>query len=193
MTEFGLILPTLVLLGCCGLELANYIITKMRVSQVALQIADNAARMGDQVNGVKVVSEANLQEVYTGGKLQAGGLDLQANGRVIISSLEPMTNPNSTPPRYKIQWQRCYGDQTVASTYGVQGATDLSGMGLENRQVTAQDYEATMFVEIYYVYRPLISNFYKPRTFIREIATMAIRDPRTLGVMPTNTGAAATC
>ncbi|WP_375403266.1 pilus assembly protein [uncultured Sphingomonas sp.] len=194
MTEFGLVLPVLVLLSCYGLELANYVITKMQVSQVALQIADNASRMGDAVQGVKTVSEANIAETFIGGQLQAGRLDLQNKGRIIVSSLEPMTNPNSTSaPRFRIRWQRCSGVLTNASSYGLQGATDLVGMGPADRQVTAQDYEATMFVEVVYRYTPLFSADYVPNATIKEFATMAVRDPRTLGVVPTSTGTAATC
>lgn len=194
MTEFGLVLPILIILGCSGLEIANFVITKMRISQVALQLADNASRMGDAVQGIKTVSESNISEVFTGGNLQASTLNLRTKGRVILSSLEPMTNPNSTTdPRYTIRWQRCYGTQSHASGHGVQGATNLTGIGAANRKVTAQDYEATMFVEVFYAYTPLFTPLFAPAASITEIAAMAVRDPRTLGVQPTSTGTSATC
>ena len=195
LIEFGLALPVLMVLCCSGLELVNYIVTKLRISQVALQVADNASRMGAAVNGVKTVTEANIAETFIGGKLQAGNLDLLTNGRIILSSLEPKTNPNTTPPKYKIQWQRCYGNQiTHASTYGVQGDTDMDGMGPATRQVVAQANDAVMYVEVYYKYDPLFSLvFPASQSNMVEIAAMAVRDPRSLGVLPTSSGTVASC
>lgn len=185
LTEFALGLPVLTLVSFTGLEYANYITTKMRVSQIALQIADNASRMGDQVNDSKVVSEANVNETFVGGNLQSGMLNLQANGRVILSSLEPRVSPNTTPPKYVIRWQRCYGAKVHASSYGLQGPAQLDGMGPPGRQITAQDHNATMFVEVFYYYTPLISARLAPEPVMREIASMAVRDSRALGGVPT--------
>ncbi len=186
LTEFALGLPLLLLLGLTGSELANWIITKMRVSQMALQIADNASRMGDGSSaGSKSVSETDINEVFTGGELQSGGLDLATNGRAILSDLEP-TDTSDPPTKFKIQWQRCYGSQNHTSLYGVQGATNLAGIGPTGAQVSAQTRNATMFVEVYYSYKPLFSASIVPSTTFDEVASMAVRDQRTLSVMPTN-------
>lgn len=186
LSEFALVLPLLVLLCCTGLELANYVTVRMRVAQVALQLADNAARMGDAVQGVRTVSSANIAETFTGGDLQAGDLDLEANGRVILSSLEPRTSPNTaTAPRYRIRWQRCHGDLPAASSWGREGDSNLTGMGPAGRQVTAPDYDATMFVELRYRYRPFFpAAFPADRLEMTDTAAMTVRDPRVLGVAP---------
>jgi len=186
LTEFALSLPLLMLVGVTGAEYANWIITKMRVSQIALQIADNASRMGDGSSaGTKSVSETDINETFTGGQLQSSNLALATQGRVILSDLEP-TDTSDSPTRFKIQWQRCYGAQTHPSAYGVQGATNLTGIGPTGGQVTAQSRNATMFVEVYYAYKPLFSASIAPSRSFDEVASMAVRDQRSLSVMPTN-------
>jgi Flp pilus assembly protein TadG len=186
LTEFALSLPLVLFLGLTGAEYANWIITKMRVSQIALQIADNASRMGDGSSaGAKTVSETDINETFTGGQLQSSNLALATQARVILSDLEP-TDTSASPTAFKIQWQRCYGAQTHPSGYGVQGATNLAGIGPTGSQVTAQPRNATMFVEVFYVYKPLFSAAIAPsRTFV-EVASMAVRDQRNLNIMPTN-------
>jgi len=46
-TELALTMP-LILAGLGGVELANYGVTIMRVNQLAVQVADNASRIGDE-------------------------------------------------------------------------------------------------------------------------------------------------
>lgn len=43
--EFALAIPLLVLLTFGGLELANLVLTHMRISQIAITVADNAGRV----------------------------------------------------------------------------------------------------------------------------------------------------
>lgn len=180
MIEFAYVLPIVVLMSLTGAELTNYITVKMRMSQIALSIADNAARMGNGTSlAAKTITEADVNDVFTGAQMTSGGLDLTTNGRVILSDLEPSASPN-TAGTYKIKWQRCFGAKTHASTYGNAGAINLPGMGPAGRQITAQDDNATMFVELYYVYKPLLKAIWAPDTSMVEIASMAVRDRRDL-------------
>lgn len=191
MLEFAFTLPILLTMSLVGAELTNYITVKMRMSQLALSIADNAARMGNGTSlSAKTITEADINDVFIGAGFVSTGLNLASNGRVILSDLEPTSMPN-TAGTYKIRWQRCFGQQTHASTYGVAGATKLTGMGPAGRQVTAQDDNATMFVELYYVYQPLIKIGWAPTTTLTEIASMAVRDRRDLSDDNTS-GSAAT-
>jgi hypothetical protein len=191
LLEFAFMLPIVVLMTLGGAELANYTTTRMRVSQLALHIADNAARMGNGPQmAAKTITETDIADVFIGAQLQSGGLKLRENGRVILSDLEPVASPNTTN-KYKIGWQRCYGEKTHPSTYGNQGDTDLTGMGPDDQRITAQDDNATMFVEVYYVYKPLVADKYVPSQTMVEIASMPVRDRRNLttGITgtPTNT------
>jgi hypothetical protein len=67
-------------------------------------------------------------------------------------------------------------------------------MGGTNK-VTPQPKSATMFVEVYYVYKPLFTKVVLPSTTFDETASMAVRDQRVVGVAPTavNGTTAATC
>jgi hypothetical protein len=189
MTEFALALPVFLALAMSGAELTNYITTHMRVSQIALHLADHSARMGSgTLLSAKTVTETHVNDVLTGAGLQAGNLDLYPNGRVIISSLEPVANPNPTQ-RYRIRWQRCRGSLARTSSYGVAGATNLTGMGPAGRQVTVPDSGATMFVEVVYRYRPIIASPYTSDIDIRHIASMIVRDRRDLSTIYNTEGA----
>ncbi len=189
LTEFALALPVFLTMTLVGAELTNYITTKMRISQVALHLADHAARMGSgTVLSSKMVSETHINDVLTGAGLQAGNLGLYANGRVILSSLEPVANPN-TNNRFKITWQRCQGSLSKSSSYGKAGDTNLKGIGPSDRQVTTPDGSATMFVEVVYRYQPILPNSLIPDPEMREIASMVVRDRRDLTQIYNHEGA----
>lgn len=181
LLEFAFSLPILLTMSLTGAELTNYIATKMRVSQMALQLADNAARigLGSQLEAKKI-SEADINDLLTGAQLQSGELNLKANGRVILSDIEP-TAAGAT--RYKIGWQRCYGDKdSYVPAYPPLGdsKTDMPGIGPAGRQTIAPDGGAAMFVEVYYEYKPLVQSALAPSTKMVEIASMMVRDRRDL-------------
>lgn len=192
LLEFAFVFPVLLTLALTGSEITNFVITKMQVSQLALMIADNAARMGTgSPLAAKTISELDINDVMVGANLQSGSLDLRNNGRVILSDVEQ--DPVNAG-KYMIKWQRCYGLKTHASTYGTAPSSNLTGMGPTGRQVGAQTSNATMFVEVYYVYKPLVSAALVPSTTLTEIASMAVRERRDLsGVVVTSGVIASTC
>lgn len=185
LIEFAYGLPVFMALMLSGSEMVNYITTKMRISQVALHIADHTARMGSAtVLSAKTISETQINDVLTGAGLQAGKLDLYTHGRVVVTNLEPMANPN-TSDRYKVTWQRCSGAATYPSnTYGSTGQTNMTGIGPAGRQVKSPDGNATMFVEVRYVYRPLVAGRFVSANLlnITETASMTVRERRDLTV-----------
>ena len=195
MTEFALVLPVILLLGMTGAEMVNYATTKMRMSQIALQVADNASRMGvGTVAGPKSISETNIKDVFTGAQLQSGSLNMLTNAKIILSDLEIDTvNSTQATTKYMIKWQRCYGNKAHASSYGIAppdtgnpnhytslNYNNLAGIGPPNQQVTTQSGNATMFVEVYYVYKPLFTSKFLPSATFDETASMAVRDQRDL-------------
>ena len=179
LLEFAFILPIFLLLSLTGAELTNYVITRMRVSQLALHLADNAARLGSGSQlQAKTISETDINDLLVGTGLQSGELDLYGRGRVVITSLEPFDNPNGSG-RFKVGWQRCRGNKTYDSPYKRNGVTSFEGgYGPPGRLVTAPDYGATMFVEVYYEYQPLVKTSLSPSTTMTEIASMVVRDRR---------------
>lgn len=180
LIEFAFAMPILMVLGLTGAELTHYITTRMRVSQIALHLADNSARIGTGSQlAPKTITETDINDLLTGAGLQAAELDLYANGRVVISSVEPVAKPNSSN-RFKIAWQRCRGAHGYVPQYGEQGDTGLLGVGPVGQQVTAPDNGAAMFVEVAYRYQPLIDGNLAPDLEIREVASMLVRDSRDL-------------
>lgn len=181
LLEFAFMLPIMLSLSLAGAELTNYITVRMRVSQLALHIADNASRIGTGAQlQVKTINEAHINDLFVGANYQSGSLDLKTNGRVILSSLEPMANPN-TSKKYKIRWQRCYGNQTYVGRYDTV-KTNIDGMGNPGRLVTTPDGGQTMFVELVYKYKPLVGADmvaeFIPSLTIVEHASMLVRDSR---------------
>lgn len=183
LMEFALALPVFLFMGCGGAELANYVTTKMRVSQAALHLADHAARMGTgTLLAAKTINETQINDVLTGAGLQAGELDLYANGRVIITNIEPMANPN-TNNQYKVTWQRCRGSATLPLEY-TNGQTNIQdGVGPANQKVGAPNGSATIYVKILYNYKPLFAqSFISGLAPISDTASMTIRERRDLTV-----------
>lgn len=181
LVEFAYSLPLLTTVGLYGAELANYATVKMRISQTALKVADTSSRIGE--NGVLQdikIYESDINDVFTGAEYADRDLDVEDNGRIILSSL----TQNSDGGQW-IQWQRCTGNLSYSSSYGAEddGATGTSfpGMGPSGEEITAAAGTAVMFVEIAYTYQPLFSNAWIPGpSQITAIAAFNVRDDRDL-------------
>lgn len=179
--EMALGLPLVLMLGLWGAELGNLAITHMRVSQIAMQLADNGSRVGDisLLESLRVY-ESDINDILKGAEIQSGNLDLFAHGRVVISSLEVV--PGTASTQY-IHWQRCKGTRVFQSAYGPEGTGmdgSLDGMGLPGSEVTAAEGDAVIFVEVEYAYQPLVSTRFVPNSVIRTTATFNVRDDRDL-------------
>lgn len=181
LVEFAYVAPILLMLAMAGAELTNFALTQMRISQLAISLADNASRARQFVSGAAPrFREHDARQVFQGAQLQSGGLDIQANGRIVLSSLEQ----NLTGGQW-IHWQRCYGAKTqYAPQYGRQGTgavgNSYPGMGPSSNRVTAEQNFAVMYVEIAYEYKPLVFTSIVPRQTIRKNAAMFVRDDRDL-------------
>ena len=181
MTEFALSLPLLLTAGLWGTETANFALVNMRVSQTAMHLADNGSRIGDTSTlSNRKIYERDIDDLLIGSNLQAGpSLDFYEHGRVIISSLEV---DEDTSNQY-IHWQRCLGKMPWTSHYGVAGdglTTGLPGIGPAGEEVQAMDGGAVIFVEVAYVYQPLISSRFLGSRTITTTASFTVRDSRDL-------------
>ncbi len=180
LTEFALTAPIFLTLGLLGLDTANYVITHMRISQVALHVADNASRVGElNVLVARKVHEADINDVMIGAAHYAGGLDLATHGRIILSSLER----NSDGGQW-IHWQRCFGQKVHASTFGEAGdgatGTALAGLGTPGNLITASSGDAVMFVEVAYDYQAISPFSVLDGREISYTGSYVVRDPRDL-------------
>lgn len=192
LTEFALSLPFLMMIGLGGSELAHNIVMRKRLGEMALMVADNAARMGTSVGGSsKQVSERDINEVFLGAQIASGQMNLQGNGRVILYSLEQ----NASGGQW-IHWGRCYGNATLTPGFTVgTGATGTSyaGMSVGGTTVTAAATTAVMVVEAVYDYQPIlplaIASYGNQR--FRTEAALTVRDARDLTQVYPSTGVTA--
>ena len=157
LIEFAFSLPILLALTFGGLETANYALAHLRVSQIAMTVADNAGRVDTTID------ESHIYEVFAGAELVGEAIDFETNGRVVLSSLQP-NNLSGSDEGQMINWQRCMGQLTATTpAYGVEddgrtNSTLASGMGPAGNQITSADGTAVMFVEVTYTYQPVVAN-----------------------------------
>lgn len=181
LTEFALAAPLVMTAGLWGVESAHRAVVQMRISQIAVLVADNASRVGENsLLGETRLYETDLNDVLYGAHVQAGNFDLYKHGRVILSSLEVV--PGTDDQQY-IHWQRCKGELVHTSSYGHAGdglMSAIPGMGPPGEEIIAFDGEAVMFVEVVYDYQPLISQAFTHADKITATAAFNVRDNRDL-------------
>lgn len=207
MIEFALGTPLLVLAGLWGVELTNLAIANQRVSQIALELADNASRVGlySAQNSVQI-READVNDVLQAVRARGEAIALGTRGRVILSSLEH----DGTAQR--IHWQRCFGERRGTGYDSSYGTTSITagtstkntdagtlmpnGMGEPGAKVNAPANSGVMFVEINYEYRPLVGDgwFAAPQR-LHYTASFIVRDNRDFAQIynPSPTATRATC
>ena len=186
--EFALAFPILLTAGLTAVDVTNMAVVHMKVSQIALNLADNMSRMGTNNSlSSQQVREIDVNDAFEAVRDQGQGIRLVNNGRVILSSLE---NASGTQ---RIHWQRCIGLKsgtgydssygTTAATDGIdattanQGPTASSGMGDSGSEVTAPLGSGVMFVEVNYLHTPYF-RFVFGQTRIHYIASFIVRDTR---------------
>lgn len=184
LTEFAVVAPIFLTLGMFGFEVSNMATTKMRVSQIALSLADNASRLGQTDNSAvtPTITEDDVAAVLNGALRQGQSIDLATNGRVILTSLE---YDDDTGKQY-IHWQRCVGAKDKDSAYGDENSKNglsgsaITGLGKGADKITALPGSAVMFVEVYYDYSHIFPSPYGTDNSFREEAAFIIRDDRNL-------------
>jgi hypothetical protein len=180
MVEFAFTAPIVLSMGMLGAETAFFAITHLRVSQVAMQVADNASRIGEMdLLAARRVFERDVNEVFVGAERYGANFRLYQHGRVILSSLQQNADGGQN-----IRWQRCRGAKSFTSSFGVEGAgatgTSFLGMGAAGNRITASPGTAVMFVEIAFDYQPLTPFSLIGNREIRYTAAFNIRDNRDL-------------
>jgi hypothetical protein len=180
LVEFAFATPLVLGMGMLGTETASLVIAHLQVSQIAMQVADNASRVGEvDVLTSKKVYERDIAETLIGAEKLGTGMNFFEQGRVIISSLQR----NAQGGQW-IAWQRCRGAKQHTSSFGVQGngatGTAFPGMGVPGRYITASSGTAVMFVEVAYDFdAPTPLSLFNGQE-IRYTAAFNIRDNRDL-------------
>ena len=195
MLEFAFSMPIVLSLGLLGVETSNYALMHLKVSQIALTLADNAARVG-MANSLnqQQLREVDMNDVLQATRLQGASIGLTTKGRVIVSSLENVQQTYDTVPVQRVHWQRCMGtksgtnfDSRVATspndgTDGTQsndGTLAPSGMGDAGSMVSAPSGSGVMFIEVNYQYTPIVGAWLvgSPPP-MRYVASFIVRDRR---------------
>jgi len=190
MLEFAFSAPLVLMIGLYGIETANQALVNLKVSQIALNLADNASRVGLINNAnIEQLREIDLNDVLEAARNQGSGIGLTANGRITLSSLE-----KDSDGVQRIHWQRCIGAKSGAnydSSYGTTtptAGTDTNasnagtlapdGMGDPGEKVQAPQNGGVMFVEINYDYKPVVGQWLFGPARIHYIASFVVRDDR---------------
>ncbi len=198
MVEFAVAMPVVLSMSSYGIELAYLNTVDMKLSEIALSLADNASRLGQTDNSAvtPTVTRNDIGEIMMGAREQGEAIELATKGRVILSSLE---RDAATGKQY-IHWQRCYGTAGHMSAYGNDSnrngltGTPLTGMGSGATKVTAtSNTSAVMFVEVYYSYTGLLGDLFVSDRVIKKEGAFLVRDERNLTPGITGTGTAYTC
>lgn len=167
--EFAFGAPLLLVVIMTGLEITNLAVSHMRVSQIAMTVADNSGRVSGSID------EANVYEVFAGADVIGRSLDFEDNGRVVLSSLEP-NGLTGGDAGQMVRWQRCWGELEVDPAYALQGAGASNavladGLGPDGNRIRSAANTAVMFVEVSYLYQPLVSTgFFDPPVIRYESA-----------------------
>ena len=204
MLEFAFTLPLVLAAGLYGAETANLAMVNLRISQVALSLADNASRVGVTPLATEQLREVDMNDVLQAARYQGTALNITTNGRIIVSSLENVQQAYDTSPVQRIHWQRCIGlkgsaagDAAYNSSYGTTaptagidnmqanaGTPQPNGMGDTGAPIMAPSGSGVVFVEVNYNYKPLISNYLiGTTTRIHYIASFIVRDNRDFSQM----------
>lgn len=191
LLEFAFGLPLVLGIGMYGVETANLALVNMRISQIALNLADNASRVGTASGSTQQLRETDISDIFQAIRLQGASIGLTTNGRVTLSSLEAPSGVQ------RIHWQRCIGvkaagyESTYDQTLGTidandgqdtatdnQGVAVPAGMGDGANKVLSPNNSGVMYVEIYYDYKPLIGSLFMTPAKMKYTASFIVRDNR---------------
>jgi Flp pilus assembly protein TadG len=195
LIEFGLALPVTFFMGAGGIEYANLARVHLLVSQITMNLADNASRVGlSSTLSATQLRETDVNDVFAGVRLQGAGIGLTTHGRVILSSLENVQQTYDSAAVERIHWQRCiglkggsgydssYGTTSTAAgttaTLANAGTTVSTGMGDTGYKVTATTGGGVMFVEVNYTYQPLFGTMFIANKLLHYTASFVVRDSR---------------
>jgi Flp pilus assembly protein TadG len=212
LLEFAFSLPIVLGIGAYGIEVSNMALVNLRISQIALNLADNASRVG-ATSGLSTqqLREVDVDDVLQAARYQGSSINLTTYGRITLSSLENVQESYDSAPVQRIHWQRCIGKKSGTnydSTYGTTttsagtdatsanaGTTASSGMGDTGSKVVAPSGSGVMFVEINYLYQPLFASWLISNARIHYIASFIVRDSRDFSRLynPSPTATQATC
>lgn len=174
LIEFAYALPVMIPLTILGIESANLAIVNMRISQAAMMVADNAARIRDRID------EADVNNIMLGAKLAGAGIDLLNKGRIVVATVEDNVATSANTTDQVVTWQRCKGVYAPSSTTTTQGAILNGGVGKTGNKISPTVGNPIIFVEVYYQVQLLVPGMSSPvfgaNPVLRYSSAFIIRD-----------------
>lgn len=171
--EFALGLPVLVALTMCGAEAANMAYTSQQLGDIATMSADSVGRVKESINN------GTVTDIFGAMKTLSDKIDLRNRGRIIVSSIEPVTDSSGNLSNQRLRWQRCTGALAKSSAYATTEGTMLGANGIvvsSSRKIAASKDNEMIFVEVYYTYKPLISDAFLGTPQMSAIAAISVRE-----------------
>jgi hypothetical protein len=168
--EFALSLPILMGLTLYSMEAANMAYTSQKLGNIATQTADSVSRIRLSI------SNGDVTDALGGMKILGDGIDLRNRGRIIVSSVQPVTDSSGNVTNQKVRWQRCTGALVKDSSYVVNTNLGTDGIGATGRKIAASKDSELIFVEIYYTYKPLVSSAFLGTPQMAAVAAMSVRE-----------------
>jgi hypothetical protein len=179
--EFALALPVLVALTMYGMEAANMAYTSQKLGDIATLTADSISRIRLSI------SNGDVTDALGGIKILGDSIDLRNRGRIIVSSVRPMTDNAGNVTNQRVRWQRCAGALVKNSPYAVDTDLGTAGIGATGRKIAAAKDSEMIFVEVYYTYRPLVSSAFFGTPQMSAVAAMSVRERSSNDINTTGT------
>ncbi|HUD93847.1 TadE/TadG family type IV pilus assembly protein, partial [Sphingobium sp.] len=179
--EFALALPVLVGLTMYGMEAANMAFTSQKLGDIATLTADSVSRIRLSI------SNGDVTDALGGIKILGDTIDLRNRGRIIVSSVQPVLDSSNNVTNQKVRWQRCTGALVKDSPYAVNTNLGADGIGPTGRKIAASKDNETIFVEVYYTYKPLVSSAFFGTPQMSAIAAMSVRERSSNDINATGT------
>lgn len=144
--EAALALPILLVIVLGGVDIVGYVAAAKKVDRLSGAIANLTARADRLRDDTQCTESDCLGMLFLAASQVAEPLDLEANGRLIVSSL---VDPEDGPP--EIAWQRTGPDYTIEadSKVGAEGEAFDMPEGFE-----LPEGDNAIVVEIFYDYQP---------------------------------------
>jgi outer membrane murein-binding lipoprotein Lpp len=151
--EFALALPVLLAMLLASAELGRFVLLNQKIDRVATTMSDLVAR-------VETISEDDLDDIFLAASHVASPFDLNADGRVVISSVVNSDGGGGT-----IAWQRSGGGAFLASSeIGLEG--ELANLADE---LDVREGETVIVSEVFFDFEPFLSEtIVSPRVVYRR-------------------------
>lgn len=135
--EVAFAIPVALGLTLNGIEITRYVLLHQKTERASMTVAD-------LVSQGEVLSVTDLNNIFLAGAFITEPFDFGANGAMVVSSV---VGSASGPV---VEWQRAYGQDPQASSFGAQGAPATLPAAF-----TVQQSESVIMAEIFYRYTPM--------------------------------------